>query len=173
MMDTDRTSLEELSSKRKEYTEFLENILQPQHKIAISLRDEVQSEIKEYQELRSQITILRIKHENKDGESSSSSSSSSSNSKKELESLVDLGHEIAYSRAVVPNPNAIFVNVGMGFHVEFTLEEAIYFINRRVSYLTNDVLAGRIEKVETVANHLKDSLAIMKSLDDEFQMMRL
>jgi len=166
MIDTDRTSLQELSSKRNEYTEFLEKILQPQHKIAISLRDEVQSEIKEYQELRSQITILRIKHENKDGESSS-------NSKKELESLVDLGHEIAYSRAVVPNPNAIFVNVGMGFHVEFTLEEAFYFINRRVSYLTNDVLAGRIEKVETVANHLKDSLAIMKSMDDEFMTMHL
>ncbi|KAF9623486.1 hypothetical protein IFM89_003102 [Coptis chinensis] len=44
-----------------------------------------------------------------------------------LRSLVNLGSEV-YLEADVPDTRHIFVDVGLGFHVEFTWSEAINFI---------------------------------------------
>jgi len=168
-------TLEEMSDKRDEYTTFIERTLRPQLQIAVSNREETESEIEEYQALRSNLTTLlkkqqqqqqqqqQLEHENHDD----------STKKNELESLVDLGHGIAYCRAIVPDPSTVFVHVGMGFHVEFSLDEAVRFIDRRVSYLKDDVLADLVKKATTVGNHLRGVLDIMETLDREFKTMDL
>ncbi|PKC58328.1 hypothetical protein RhiirA1_541144 [Rhizophagus irregularis] len=44
--------------------------------------------------------------------------------------MVDLGSNF-YCQAKIPDTTYIYVNIGFGFHVQFTLDEAIEFINKK------------------------------------------
>jgi len=52
--------------------------------------------------------------------------------------MVNLGSEF-YVQAKVPDTSRIYVNVGLGFHVEFSLPEAIAFIDKREEYLNKTI----------------------------------
>ncbi|XVE85816.1 hypothetical protein DITRI_Ditri17bG0121400 [Diplodiscus trichospermus] len=52
------------------------------------------------------------------------------NSVTSLRTLVNLGSEV-YMQAEVPDTQRIFVDIGLGFHVEFTWSEALKFISLR------------------------------------------
>ncbi|MED6227328.1 hypothetical protein PIB30_112462, partial [Stylosanthes scabra] len=80
------------------------------------------------------------------------------NSVTSLRTLVNLGSEV-YLQAEVPNTQRIFVDVGLGFHVEFTWSEALNYIYvehhiyaRSERYVDLDHLEGylRIGFVEQV-----------------------
>lgn len=51
-----------------------------------------------------------------------------------MRSLVNVGSEV-YAQAKAEDRNHIFVNIGMGFHVEFTLDEALEFIDKKLAKL--------------------------------------
>ena len=53
---------------------------------------------------------------------------------KELKSLVNIGSEV-YAQAKAPERKHIFVNIGLGFHVEFTLDEALVYIEKKIKKL--------------------------------------
>lgn len=53
---------------------------------------------------------------------------------KELKSLVNVGSEV-YMQARCPEKKYIYVNVGLGFHVQFTLDEALAFIEKKTKKL--------------------------------------
>lgn len=53
---------------------------------------------------------------------------------KELKSLVNVGSEV-YMQARCPEKKYIYVNVGLGFHVQFTLDEALAFIKKKTKKL--------------------------------------
>jgi len=147
---------DELRNKLEEYSNFIDKTLHPQLQKAVSSREEVEAEIAEYQELRDKIGFLQSRKRE---------------SQQPLESLVDLGHKTAYCRAIVDDPQTIFVHVGMGFHAEFTLEEAIAFIDKRLQFLENRVLSDRLKKAKTVASHLESSLLILETLAKEVQVL--
>ncbi|XP_075518466.1 uncharacterized protein LOC142552633 isoform X3 [Primulina tabacum] len=52
------------------------------------------------------------------------------NSVTSLRTMVNLGSEV-YMQADVPDTSHIFVDVGLGFHVEFTRSEALNFIGTK------------------------------------------
>ncbi|KAJ1827095.1 hypothetical protein LPJ70_007573, partial [Coemansia sp. RSA 2708] len=52
----------------------------------------------------------------------------------ELETKVDLGSNF-YAKAFVPDTQYIFVNVGFGFHLQMSLDEADEFIDRKVKHM--------------------------------------
>ena len=54
--------------------------------------------------------------------------------KSTVRSLVNIGSEV-FVQARAEDRNHIFINVGLGFHVEFTLDEAITYIDKRLSKL--------------------------------------
>ncbi|KAK9682245.1 hypothetical protein RND81_10G060700 [Saponaria officinalis] len=56
------------------------------------------------------------------------------NSVTSLKTLINLGSEV-YAQEEVPDTRYIFVDVGFGFHVEFTLSEAINFISAKEQWL--------------------------------------
>ncbi|KAB1208268.1 hypothetical protein CJ030_MR7G027319 [Morella rubra] len=60
------------------------------------------------------------------------------NSVASLRTLVNLGSEV-YVQADVPDTKHIFVDVGLGFHVEFTWSEALNFISQREEKLARFV----------------------------------
>ncbi|XP_051149324.1 uncharacterized protein LOC127264030 isoform X2 [Andrographis paniculata] len=60
------------------------------------------------------------------------------NSVTSLRTLVNLGSEV-YMQADVPDTRHIFVDVGLGFHVEFTWSEALKFIATREEKLSRQI----------------------------------
>ncbi|PPE01930.1 hypothetical protein GOBAR_DD01070 [Gossypium barbadense] len=60
------------------------------------------------------------------------------NSVTSLRTLVNLGSEV-YMQAEVPDTQRIFVDVGLGFHVEFTWSEALKFISLREEKLESQM----------------------------------
>ncbi|XP_026395207.1 protein UXT homolog isoform X4 [Papaver somniferum] len=55
-----------------------------------------------------------------------------------LRTLVNLGSEV-YMQADVPDTRHIFVDVGLGFHVQFTWSEALEFISVKEARLAKQI----------------------------------
>ncbi|XVF85882.1 hypothetical protein PTKIN_Ptkin17bG0153500 [Pterospermum kingtungense] len=60
------------------------------------------------------------------------------NSVTSLRTMVNLGSEV-YMQAEVPDTQRIFVDIGLGFHVEFTWSEALKFISLREEKLERQI----------------------------------
>eukprot|EP00850_Spirogloea_muscicola_P011625 SM000073S21401 [mRNA] locus=s73:54452:55874:- [translate_table: standard] len=67
-----------------------------------------------------------------------------------MRSMVSLGSEV-YMQADVPDTSRIFVNVGLGFHVEFTLPEAISFAATKEQHLKRRADAQTVRIVDLKA----------------------
>jgi prefoldin subunit 5 len=137
----------EIEQKRDECTKFVHEVLRPELEYALSREKDVQTEISEYDELG-----------NKLKEMSST-----------LDPLVDLGHEKIYCRAVVDDTEYVFVHVGMGFHVELSLPEAIVFTERRVTFLREHVLRRRGTEIEKLKLHIQASEIILDGLSADLR----
>lgn len=109
------------ATKVESYEAFLNERLKTDLKKVMDLRDNVNSEIAEYMQLRN--VIERIK------ESDTAKGDT-------LRTMVDLGANF-YCQARVSNPDTIFVCLGYGFYVELSLDEALSFIEKRVALLTS------------------------------------
>ncbi|CAH9079249.1 unnamed protein product [Cuscuta epithymum] len=98
--------------KVRQYEEFVDKRLKPDLVRAIAERDKVFDQQKTFSDLKRNIENLE------------------KNSVTSLRTLVNLGSEV-YMQADVPDTRHIFVDVGLGFHVEFTWSEALDFISVR------------------------------------------
>ncbi|XP_022633964.1 protein UXT homolog isoform X1 [Vigna radiata var. radiata] len=98
--------------KVRKYEEFVDKRLKPDLIHAISQRDKVFEQQKIFSDLRRNIENLE------------------KNSVTSLRTLVNLGSEV-YLQAEVPDTQRIFVDIGFGFHVEFTWSEALNYIEKR------------------------------------------
>lgn len=143
---------QELRGKIKEYLAFVDNTLQPQLTDALAKREEIESEIREYRELSQNLKQFQAKT-------------------LKTSTLVDLGHELLYCHAKIIDPNHVFVSIGMGFHAELTIQEAILFITRRIEYLQRLKLPPRVDHAREVANHMQTCLEILDSLGQEMKQM--
>lgn len=53
-----------------------------------------------------------------------------------------------------PDPSRIYVNVGLGFHVELTLQEALAFIDKKLGIL-NEQVAESTKKSAKIKGQIK------------------
>ncbi|XP_073104100.1 uncharacterized protein [Elaeis guineensis] len=102
--------------KVQRFEEFVDRRLKPDLVQAVAQRDKVFQQQKVFQDLRRNIENLE-----KNGVTS-------------LRTMVNLGSEV-YMQADVPDTCHIFVDIGLGFHVEFTWSEALDFISVREARL--------------------------------------
>lgn len=72
-----------------------------------------------------------------------------------MRTLVNLGSEV-YIQADVPDTTRIFVDVGLGFHVEFTWSEALKYISAR-----EEKLAGQIEEYTRLIASIKAQIKMV------------
>lgn len=114
----DETILEE---KVKKYEEFVNDKLRKDLETVRKNQEEVNTKIAEYLQLKSFIENVK--------------SSDVSRSGRELKTQVDLGCNF-YCQARITDPSKILVSVGYGFYVEFTLDEALKFVEKKCSQLT-------------------------------------
>lgn len=148
----------EMHNKIQEYAKFITQTLQPQLKTAVEAKEATEKDISEYMQLRNRLQHL---------ESTINSDVSSGGKSKPLEALVDLAHESIYCRAIISNPRTLYVDVGLGFMVEFTLSEAILFVDKRIKYLEDEVLKHRASVAEGIARDVENALELLEELGAE------
>lgn len=138
--------MEELQEKLKEYSNFLNSTLYPELQRTVAARDEIESEIREYQELHDKLSIVTNQND------------------VALQAMVNLGHGLIYCQAEVEDPSTVFIDVGKGFFVELPVEDAPAIIAKRLSFLQQQVLPKRLQDASRVASHVESSLAIVQAL---------
>ena len=138
----------ELQEKLKEYSSFIDSTLYPELRRTVMARESTEGEIKEYQVLYDKLAVLQ---HHRDEE-------------KTLQAMVNLGHELVYCQAEVDDPLTVFVDVGKGFFVELTLADALPVIQKRISFLQQEMLPKRVQDASRVASHLESSIMIVEAL---------
>ncbi|KAI9280688.1 Prefoldin subunit-domain-containing protein [Sporodiniella umbellata] len=113
MTERETRDLNELIRK---YDEFINLKLKPSLQKELEQRDIIFNLQTEYRKLHSQIDLMQ------------------SDNAKELKLMTDLGSQF-YAQAHIPDTTHIYVNVGFGFHVQFTLNEAKTFIEKKEKQL--------------------------------------
>lgn len=147
------SSANELQNKIKEYANFISQTLQPQLQSAVDAKEATEKDISEYAQLRNRLQHLENTILSEGGTKT-----------KPIEALVDLAHETLYCKAIISNPRSLYVDVGLGFMVEFTVSEALAFIDKRVKYLEDEVLNYRAGVAEKVANDVENALELLEEL---------
>ncbi|KAI8143846.1 Prefoldin alpha-like protein [Fennellomyces sp. T-0311] len=115
-MPASNTKDRERAALLNRYEEFINLKLKPNLKTTLDARDQIYETISEYQKLKTQIELIQ-EHD-----------------MSEMKTMVDLGTQF-YVQAHVPDTQYIYVNVGFGFHVQFTLDEAKAFIDKKEKHL--------------------------------------
>uniref|UniRef100_A0A7N0V7R9 Protein UXT homolog n=1 Tax=Kalanchoe fedtschenkoi TaxID=63787 RepID=A0A7N0V7R9_KALFE len=125
----------ERQEKVQRFEEFIDRRLKPDLVKAIAERDKVFEKQKVFSDLRSNIQRLE------------------ENNVTNLKTMVNLGSEV-YAKAEVPDTSRIFVDVGLGFHVEFTWSEALKYISMREEKLAKDI-EERSRSIASIKAHIK------------------
>eukprot|EP00035_Acanthoeca_spectabilis_P010561 m.186735 g.186735 ORF g.186735 m.186735 type:complete len:167 (+) comp15059_c0_seq1:56-556(+) len=113
-------SRQEVAEKVQQYERFLNEKLRADLRLVLEQRDALYTDIAEYNKLAAVIkTIKEAQPQMED---------------RKLQTKVDLGCSF-FCQAEVANPTMISVGIGYGFFVEFTLDEATAFIEKRVPLL--------------------------------------
>ncbi|KHN01992.1 Protein UXT like [Glycine soja] len=123
--------------KVQRFEEFVDKRLKPDLVHAIAQRDKVFEQQKIFADLGKNIENLE------------------KNSVTSLRTLVNLGSEV-YLQAEVPDTQHIFVDVGFGFHVEFTWSEALNYIEKR-----EEKIARQIEEYTQLIASIKAQIKLV------------
>ncbi|XP_055801218.1 uncharacterized protein LOC129870322 isoform X3 [Solanum dulcamara] len=137
--------------KVRRFEEFIDRRLKPDLVHAIAERDKVFEQQNFFSDLRSNLENL-VK-----------------NSVTNLKTLVNIGSEV-YVQADVPDTTHIFVDVGLGFHVEFTWSEALNYISAREEKLARQIeeytrlIASIKVQVKMVCEGIRELLQLPEEL---------
>lgn len=132
--------------KVTKYEAFVNERLRTDLEKILEARDAVYADIAEYLQLQNVVTKL----------------SQQRMSQSNLKTMVDLGANF-YAQAKVPDASHVCVAVGLGFYVDFTLDEALEFIAEKVDHLT---VRGRVlgEEAGQVRARIQLVLEALKEL---------
>jgi len=164
--DLEQISTTEMEEKLKTYAAFIDQTLYPDLRAAVAAREEIEAEIEEYETLCTHLAIQKEKNEKHDNRDASDKEDSSTHDNTNT-ALVDLGNKIGFCQAEFDDPRTVYVHVGMGFHTEFNLAEAISFCERRVLYLSKNALVLKQKKAKSIAAHLEAALILVEKLKNE------
>ena len=139
----------EMEEKVRKYEEFLNDRLRKDLETVRKTQEEVNSKIAEYLHLKNIVKSV------KDWDAGE---------EKELKTQVDLGCNF-YCQARITDPSKIFVLVGYGFYVQFTLDEALSFIEKKCNQLT--VYSAKLGKdCARIKAHIKLVLEGLRELQE-------
>uniref|UniRef100_A0A1E1WXI6 Putative transcriptional regulator uxt n=1 Tax=Amblyomma aureolatum TaxID=187763 RepID=A0A1E1WXI6_9ACAR len=114
--------MEDISAKVLQYETFLNDVLKRDLRKCLDERDSICAKLAELLQLRTVVERIQEVEANKET----------------FRTQVDLGCNF-YVQAVVPDVSKIFVQVGMGFYVELTHDEALWFVGRREAMLEEEL----------------------------------
>uniref|UniRef100_K3WP87 Prefoldin, alpha subunit n=1 Tax=Globisporangium ultimum (strain ATCC 200006 / CBS 805.95 / DAOM BR144) TaxID=431595 RepID=K3WP87_GLOUD len=153
----------------QKYSAFVEEVLKPQLKQTLAKRDEISSEMAEYQELLVLIHDFQAKqaaaHDDDADEEEETKCDSDDHKQQKSKSthlIMDLGQKF-HVRAKIADPTMITVDIGLHFHVEMTLEEARQFVNHHLVYLTQKRDEWQ-QKARQVSDHVNVVIEAIQKL---------
>jgi prefoldin alpha subunit len=132
-------SEDERQQKIHEFETFINEKLNVDLDLVLQQRDSFYEELSKYLELKN--TIFMIKD----------------HQLKEMKTMINLGSEF-YAQARIPDTSKIVVNVGLGFHVDYTLDEALKFIDAKEIHLNSHVA-----RLSNKANDIRSKIQLMYS----------
>mmetsp|Transcript_35408 Transcript_35408/g.53242 ORF Transcript_35408/g.53242 Transcript_35408/m.53242 type:complete len:182 (-) Transcript_35408:185-730(-) len=122
----------EMARKVTEYEAYIEEVLKRDLKASLDEFRKEQEVMEQILELRRSIDLfLREKVT-------------------EFESMVDVGCQM-YVKAFVPDTEKLFLDVGMGFHLEMTLMEAREFLEHKEAFVNSQLEARKKETAKIKA----------------------
>jgi len=129
--------------------QFLDERLKGELERLMKYRETLYEQLSEYLSLRNNIQMLKDR------------------SLKEIRTMMNLGSEF-YVQTKVPDTSRIYVNVGLGIHVEYTLDEALTFLNVKERQLnrTADDVTKRIVRVKADIKLVLQALSELMQLED-------
>lgn len=133
-----------IPGKVRKYEEFINNNLMQDLSKVHTQREKLYSVLADYMQLKE--TIVKIKDFNGG----------------KMKTQVDLGCNF-YCQAEVKDTRMILVAVGYGFFVEFTLDEALEFIDNKIAHLTKQV-EGLTKDSSKIKANIKLALQGLKEL---------
>ncbi|MCJ8734708.1 hypothetical protein PDJAM_G00238470 [Pangasius djambal] len=138
-----------MSEKVLQYESFINDVLRRDLQKVLEQRDGVYEKIAQYLQLKNTIKSIQ------------------ETGSKELKTDVDLGCNF-YVQAHVPDTSKIFVAVGYGFFLELTLSEALTFIEKKTSQLTeySEVLTKDAAKIKAHIRMVLEGLRELQGLKD-------
>ncbi|XP_062600985.1 protein UXT homolog [Saccostrea cucullata] len=141
-----------IPSKVEQYEQFLNERLKTDLSQVLDQRDKLYGEVAEYLQLKT--VIERVKESDYKAEG--------------LKTQVDLGCNF-YVQAHVPDASMIFVSVGYGFFLEMTHDEALSFIDKKVSIINDkiDVFTKDAAKIKAHIKLVLQGLQEIQNLDFE------
>ncbi|XP_071960663.1 protein UXT-like isoform X1 [Antedon mediterranea] len=139
-----------VSQKVFEYEHFVNEVLRKDLQKVLENREGLFTQVAQYLQLKT--VIEKIKDNVSDSD---------------LKTQVDLGCNF-YVQAKVPDASKIFVNVGFGFFVEFTHQEALTFIEEKVNQLnkTCDQLTKDSAKIKANIKLVYEALKELQHITD-------
>lgn len=146
-----------LQEKIQEYRNFFGQVLQPGLKAATKSERETKQEIDNYRDLKKRLLSAR-----------SSAPAADGGIQLPKEHEVDLGHRRVFCRAVVEDATKVYVDVGMGFHVEMLVSEASELVDKRLDFLQS-VHEKKIKALLRARDHCQSTERILEELDRELR----
>lgn len=140
-------------SKIEEYERFVNERLRTDLKRVLERRDAVNGEIAEFVQLKATIQHLRERQQG----------GSSEQKQRPLKTMVDLGCNF-YAKGRVHDFSHIYVSIGLGFHLEMELKEAVTYAEKRVESLSTEV-----EKLTEQASKINARIKMVLGALDELQ----
>jgi prefoldin subunit 5 len=138
-----------LQQQLSDYAGLVENVLKPQLLLAEQTAQNVGKEIKDYHDLDQ-----KLQQQNGQGMARN-------------DIMVDLGYRTVFCNATITNRKTLFVNVGMGFHVELTTTEAQDFCQKRIQYLQRTRLIPQQDKISEIQEHIGSATSLLMQLQQE------
>jgi len=142
-----------LTEKILKYESFLNERLKPDLKSVLAERDQIYNETAEFVALRNTIAAIR---------------SADLPPGQPLKTQVDLGCNF-YCRANVEDPSKIFVDIGLGFFLEQTLDEAEKFVGKKISALDekSKSLTQQASKIKANIRLVLEGLRELQNISSE------
>jgi Prefoldin subunit len=153
----------DLRQRIEECSRFIETVVRKDWEAADRDAQKVEDECEEYGDLKARLAGLQQQQPGPIADTDASTQAAPA-----VTPVVNLGHNRLFCRARVPDASFAYVHVGMGFHVQLTIPEALEFADRRLDHL-NTVRARRRDKEARVRTHLRQSEAILDELTNELQ----
>lgn len=145
--------LKHINEKVQKYETFLNERLKPDLKAVLEERDGIYTETAEFLALRNTISAIQ---------------SAELDPATPLKTKVDLGCNF-YCRANVEDPSKIFVEIGLGFYLEFTLAEAEKFVDKKISGLEEKSreLTSQASKIKANIRLVLEGLRELQNISNE------
>jgi len=155
----------------QDYSNFVDSVLRPELQCATDLEGAVQQDIRDFCDLQQR--LQRLEEIQVSGSSIATASEGESSADEEPDGIlyhsVDLGYGKIFCRAKADTtdgivPSQLFVNVGLGFHVELTIAEAKSYVEKRIKLLQKDVLPLRLKNKQKIQDHIASCELILQQL---------